>query len=160
MRREKDGQQEPPPAHRAWEHRAAKDRTPFLPPVIQSPVLCAHCRQEVQAPAAPGSCRQFPQEAAGRPALQLRGAQFCLFVGRRQHGFDSPICLSLVISPSGPSELSLLGGQRIWGGSFFQTKSSVKEIPENTTIALDYFLQFMTLSCPQSRSVFHRYMDK
>lgn len=101
-----------------------------------------------------GLAGSSPREAAGRPALQLRGAQFCLFVGRRQLGFDSPICLSLVISPSGPSELSLLGGQRIWGGSFFQTKSSVKEIPENTIIALDYFLQFMTLSCPRSRSVY------
>lgn len=153
MRREKDGQQEPPLAHRAWEHRAAKDRTPFLPPVTQSPVLCAHCRQEVQAPAAPGTCWQFPPGSSWEAGPPAQGRSV-LFVGRRQLGFDSPICLSLVISPSGPSELSLLGGQRIWGGSFFQTKSSVKEIPENTIIALDYFLQFMTLSCPRSRSVY------
>lgn len=34
--------------------------------------------------------------------------------------------------------------------SDLQTKPSVKEIPEKTTAALDYFLEFMTLSCSAS----------
>lgn len=72
----------------------------------------------------------------------------------------APSALPLMIFQSRAIELSLLGGQRIFDGSCFQTKSSVKEIPENTTIALDYFLQFMTPTCPQTRSIFHRYMDK
>lgn len=66
------------------------------------------------------------------------------------------------MSQDGVRALSPLGGQIITAGSYLQTKSSVKKkkIPENTTVALNYFLEFMTLGCPQSQSIFHRHVDK
>lgn len=39
------------------------------------------------------------------------------------------------------------------------TQSSEKKTPENTTVALDNFLEFMTLHCPQSRSTLQRHTD-
>ena len=39
------------------------------------------------------------------------------------------------------------------------TQSSEKKTPENTTVALDDFLEFMMLHCPQPRSTPHRHTD-
>lgn len=39
------------------------------------------------------------------------------------------------------------------------TRFSEKKTPENTTVALDDFLEFMTLHCPWSRSTLHRHTD-
>lgn len=124
-------------ASRPCEHRAAKDRTPFLPPCsvrARNPGLegsqlpHSGAQPSVQPPAATEETSQQlpPRKAAGRRALQLRGA--LLFVGRRAAQFgQSPSALSLVTSQSGAGELSLLGDQRIYDGSYLQTKSSVKE---------------------------------
>lgn len=71
----------------ALEHRAAKDRTPFLPPISSCDIFrcgessaaslcgqsCAHHRQEVQPP---GATKEMTQQqprgeaAAGRPPAQ------------------------------------------------------------------------------------------
>lgn len=39
------------------------------------------------------------------------------------------------------------------------TQSSEKKTPENTTVALDDFLEFMMLHCPQPWSTLHRHTD-
>lgn len=75
----------------------------------------------------------------------------------------SPICSALGDVPTLGQCSQPLGGQIITAGSYLQTKSSVekkKKQPENTTVALDYFLEFMTLSYPQLPSIFHRHVDK
>lgn len=128
-----------------------------------SPVPCAHCRQEVQPPAAR---RDFPAAATWgsswetRPPAPGRSALFVYLWEGGHTALPVPWALPSVISQGEVSNRSPLGGQRIFDGAYLQTKSSVKKIPENTTVALDYFLEFMTLSCPQPRSIFHRCMDK
>lgn len=62
-----------------------------------------------------------------------------------------PPGLPVEMSQGGASALSPLGGQRIVAEAYLRTQSSVKEIPESTTVALDYFFKFMLpRHCSQS----------
>lgn len=91
-------------------------------------------------------------------------AQGCSAVAVCEEGSTaaSPICSALGDVPrwGQGSQPSWRSDNYCWVLFTNQIQCEKKKIPENTTVALNYFLEFMTLGCPQSQSIFHRHVDK
>ena len=128
-----------------------------------SPVPCAHCSWTsshlLPCRLPGGSHMGKPQEGHPPAWRQGVGAQPYLLICEEEGSAALPTP-DAPSSQGGVSALSPLGGQGIAARPYLQTKSSVKKTPENATVTLDYFLECVTLSCPQPQCMLHRYADK
>lgn len=121
----------------------------------ENPVPCAQGtapQPEIRPPAATQTSRWQPHgDAAGRPPSSS-GAQLSLLVCVQEGStaLPAPAALPVLTSQGGVGALSPRGGQRPAAGPYLQTKPSVRKILENTAVTLDYSLECVTLSGPQS----------